>query len=174
MPLHAGPAQAPLLRELVEHQVPPDVHLVIDLPTGFALWGMEPLPPPALVLTFNRHPLYLLDLFERRPAGVLLAPDALDALSEALQLVARGHRVGTPPTLPFDAPTPRERQVLRLLAQGLTNREIALRLHLAEGTVKNYVTSILGKLGARDRTQAALRARELGLLERLGSVRPIL
>ena len=58
----------------------------------------------------------------------------------------------------------REREILQLLAHGLTNREIADRLSLAEGTVKNYVTNILQKIGARDRTQAALRARELGLL----------
>jgi DNA-binding NarL/FixJ family response regulator len=50
------------------------------------------------------------------------------------------------------------------MAQGLTNREIADRLSLAQGTVKKYVTTILQKLGARDRTQAALRARELGML----------
>jgi len=58
----------------------------------------------------------------------------------------------------------REEEVLRLIANGYTNKEIAGRLFLAEGTVKNYVSSILGKIGARDRTQAALRARELGLL----------
>jgi len=58
----------------------------------------------------------------------------------------------------------REEEVLRLLADGYSNREIAGRLFLAEGTVKNYVSSILGKIGARDRTQAALKARELGLL----------
>jgi DNA-binding NarL/FixJ family response regulator len=55
-------------------------------------------------------------------------------------------------------------EILRLLGQSLTNREIALKLSLAEGTVKNYVTTILQKIGARDRTQAALRAQELGLL----------
>ena len=60
--------------------------------------------------------------------------------------------------------TDREREILTLVAQGLTNREIAQRLFLAEGTIKNYVTNILQKIGVRDRTQAALRARELGLL----------
>ena len=50
------------------------------------------------------------------------------------------------------------------MARGLTNPEIGYQLSLAEGTVKNYVTAILQKLGVRDRTQAALRARELGLL----------
>jgi DNA-binding NarL/FixJ family response regulator len=58
----------------------------------------------------------------------------------------------------------RELDVLRLLAGGHSNKEIAAALFLAEGTVKNHVTSVLGKLGARDRTQAALRARALGLL----------
>lgn len=58
----------------------------------------------------------------------------------------------------------REVEVLRLVAEGLSNKEIGHKLSLAEGTVKNYVTSVLGKIGARDRTQAALRARELGLI----------
>ena len=58
----------------------------------------------------------------------------------------------------------REIEILKLVSQGLTNKEIASRLYLAEGTVQNYVTSILQKIDARDRTQAALRARELGLL----------
>ena len=58
----------------------------------------------------------------------------------------------------------RERGVLRLLASGLSNREIATCLSLTEGTVKNYVTSTLQKLGVRDRTQAAVRARELGMI----------
>jgi DNA-binding NarL/FixJ family response regulator len=58
----------------------------------------------------------------------------------------------------------REIEILKLVSQGLTNKEIAARLYLAEGTVKNYVTSILQKIEARDRTQAAIRGRELGLL----------
>jgi len=58
----------------------------------------------------------------------------------------------------------RESDVLRLLANGLSNREIAGQLFLAEGTVKNYVSSAMQKLNVRDRTQAALRAKELGLL----------
>ena len=58
----------------------------------------------------------------------------------------------------------RETEILRLLAQGASNREIAEALVIAEGTTKNHITSILGKLGVRDRTQAALKARELGLV----------
>lgn len=60
--------------------------------------------------------------------------------------------------------SPRETEITRLLAQGRSNREIASALHLAEGTVKNHLTSIFGKLGVRDRTQAALVAREHGLV----------
>jgi DNA-binding NarL/FixJ family response regulator len=58
----------------------------------------------------------------------------------------------------------RECEVLRQLANGKSNKEIAAALFLAEGTVKNHMTNILGKLGALDRTQAALKARELGLI----------
>ena len=58
----------------------------------------------------------------------------------------------------------REREILSLLATGASNREIANTLFLAEGTIKNHVTNILGKLEVRDRTQAALKAKELGLI----------
>ena len=58
----------------------------------------------------------------------------------------------------------REREVLRLIASGASNKEIAARLFIAEGTVKNHVTHILEKLGVEDRTLAALKARELGIV----------
>jgi DNA-binding NarL/FixJ family response regulator len=94
--------------------------------------------------------------------GALIEP------SVARKVVAEFARMA-PPARALDASLPeplseREQEILRLLAQGLSNREIADRLSLAQGTVKNYVTTILQKLGARDRTQAALRARELGLI----------
>lgn len=60
--------------------------------------------------------------------------------------------------------SPRELEILALVASGLSNPEIGRRLHLAEGTVKNYVSAILQKLAVRDRTQAALVAREQGLI----------
>jgi DNA-binding NarL/FixJ family response regulator len=65
----------------------------------------------------------------------------------------------------IDPLSEREIEVLKLLAQGFANREIADRLYLAEGTVKNYVSSAMQKLSVRDRTQAALRAKELGLID---------
>lgn len=58
----------------------------------------------------------------------------------------------------------RELEVLAILSQGASNKEIATQLYIAEGTVKNHITNILGKLGVRDRTQAALKARELNLI----------
>jgi DNA-binding NarL/FixJ family response regulator len=60
--------------------------------------------------------------------------------------------------------TEREREILTLLARGASNREISETLYIAGGTVKNHLSNILGKLGVHDRTQAALKARELGLL----------
>jgi two-component system NarL family response regulator len=66
-------------------------------------------------------------------------------------------------TSPFDALTPRERDVLRLVAQGRSNKEIGAALFLSLGTVKGYVSALLPKLGVGDRTQAALFATKHGL-----------
>jgi DNA-binding NarL/FixJ family response regulator len=94
--------------------------------------------------------------------GALIEPSvARRVLAEFARLAPPARPPDTGLAEPFSE---REREVVRLLAAGLSNREIGERLCLAEGTVKNYVTSILQKLGARDRTQAALRAREMGLI----------
>jgi DNA-binding NarL/FixJ family response regulator len=117
-------------------------------------------------------------------AGYLLKDVPSERLVEAIQAVARGESFLQPSVtakvvneftrladrtprheeLLLEPLSERERQILRLLADGQTNKEIADTLVLAEGTVKNHVTSILNKLGVRDRTQAALKARELGLV----------
>lgn len=64
---------------------------------------------------------------------------------------------------PFPELTPREREVLALLAQGLKNHEIARHLQVTVKTVRNHVSNVLGKLGAEDRREAAVRAREAGM-----------
>jgi DNA-binding NarL/FixJ family response regulator len=117
--------------------------------------------------------------------GYLLKDVSSERLVEALLAAARGESVLQPSVAakvvarfarmaddePASRPQPlvvplsdRELEVLRLLAEGASNREIAAALFLAEGTVKNHVTNVLAKLGARDRTQAALRARALDLV----------
>ncbi len=67
-------------------------------------------------------------------------------------------------TMHIEQLTEREREILALIAQGASNRQVAERLYVTEGTVKNHMSSILGKLGVRDRTQAVLKAKELGLV----------
>lgn len=81
--------------------------------------------------------------------------------SRTLREVATGKKRAE--AQPFDL-SEREREVLVLLAQGLSNREIAGRLHITEGTVKNHVSNILAKLQAENRTQAAAIARREGLM----------
>ncbi len=94
--------------------------------------------------------------------GALIEPSVARKVVKAFARLSPQQR-STEPVL-AEPLSEREKEVLRLLAQGLSNREIAERLFLAEGTVKNYVTSILQKTGARDRTQAAILAREWGLI----------
>lgn len=118
--------------------------------------------------------------------GYLLKASPSAKLCEAIRLAARGESLLEPSVatklvaeftrlaerVPLLKParelieplSPREQEVLRLLTGGLSNKEIGARLNLAEGTVKNHMSQVLGKLGALDRTQAALRARELGLI----------
>ena len=95
-------------------------------------------------------------------ASVLEPSVAAKMMAELNRLSARqGKKVAQSLAEPL---SDRELAVLRLLAAGRSNKEIGAELHITEGTVKNHMTNILGKLGALDRTQAALKARELGLL----------
>ncbi len=94
--------------------------------------------------------------------GALIEPSvARKVLAEFTRLAPEG--MASTERLP-DPLSEREVEVLRLMAQGANNRQIAAQLFLAEGTVKNYVSTILDKLGVEDRFQAARRGRELGLL----------
>src|SRR6202008_2833354 len=98
---------------------------------------------------------------------VVAAGDALLAPNVTRRLIAEFatlHRPDTPPAAALAALTPRETQVLRLVAEGLSNPEIAARLMVTEETVKTHVSRMLAKLGLRDRTQAVVTAYELGLV----------
>jgi len=85
------------------------------------------------------------------------AGSALIAPSLALRLAAKGPAA-------VEELTEREHQILELMARGLSNREIAERLYLTEGTVKNHLSHVFQKVSARRRTEALARARELGWL----------
>ncbi len=134
-----------------------------------------------IVLTTFDDDEYVFEGLRAGAIGYLLKDAPSQKLVEAIQSAARGEsflqpsiatkviaefaRQGLPPTQPLAEPlTARETDILRLLTEGLSNREIAEKLFLTEGTVKNHITNILGKLGVRDRTQAALKAKELRLI----------
>lgn len=138
---------------------------------------------PTVVLTTFDDDEALRACVDAGARGFLLKDVTLDQLARAIRVVASGGEALQPaitsrvvrgladrasrfPALdPPDPLTERERDVLRLLSAGCTNREIAEALRLAEGTVKNHISSILSKLGVRDRTRAVLRAFELRYLE---------
>ena len=130
------------------------------------------LPPTIILTTFDDDHL-LLEGVRAGARGYLLKDVSLTELVEAIRIVARGGTVVEPvisqrvvegvaaePAFehlePPDPLTAREIAVLKLMTGGYSNREIARALNLAEGTVKNYVSSILSKLGVRDGTRAVL------------------
>jgi DNA-binding NarL/FixJ family response regulator len=136
-----------------------------------------------IMLTTFDDDEYVFEALRNGAVGYLLKDSPPERLFEAIRVAARGEsflqpsiavkvveefaRMSHPPAIPADLPEPltaREREVLHLLAAGKSNREIAGALFITEGTVKNHVTEILGKLGVRDRTQAALMARQLGVI----------
>jgi DNA-binding NarL/FixJ family response regulator len=123
---------------------------------------------------------YVVQALRAGASGYLLKDRPARELAEAVRLAHAGvvqfdsaaaarlatalDRPASPPAAPDHALTAREIEVLRLVAAGSTNREIAARLYLSDGTVKNHISRILGRLGLRDRTQAAIYARDHGLL----------
>ncbi|MBB4606160.1 DNA-binding NarL/FixJ family response regulator [Xanthomonas arboricola] len=127
--------------------------------------------PVLLLTTFDDSDL-LLRATEAGAQGFLLKDAAPEDLREAIERVAHGDTllqpVSTDPVraryqfrdqqAPSETFSEREVAILRLLAGGYSNKEIARTLFLAEGTVKNYVSTILEKLGTRDRTRAVLKA----------------
>ena len=134
-----------------------------------------------IVITMYENPDYLLQAIRAGAAGYLLKSAATREVLTAVRQVLRGEFPLRPDvaalllqrltpgrqrqaTLSEDQLAPREQAVLRLVAQGQTNRAIARTLHVSVGTVKLHVSQIIAKLGVSDRTQAAVRAIELGLV----------
>ena len=136
--------------------------------------------PPTLVLTTFDDTAVVLDAIRSGARGFLLKDISYQQLMNAIRAIAAGGTVfqpaitqrllrATPPiavaeAMPVEALTARELEVVRLMAGGYSNKEIAHALGTAEGTIKNQVSSILAKFGVRDRTRAVLKALEAGLL----------
>lgn len=139
------------------------------------------LPPTVLLTTFDDDEALLAGV-RAGARGYLLKDVSLEELTNAIRQVARGETLMRPSVTervlrgldhiprdfdaldPPDPLTKREIEVLRLMAGGYSNREIAAALGTAEGTVKNHASSILSKLGVRDRTRAVLKALERGYI----------
>jgi DNA-binding NarL/FixJ family response regulator len=166
----------------------PDV-LVLDMrmPRGDGRWVVTELAqrrrlPPTLVLTTFDDDAAALAIVRAGARGFLLKDVTRAQLVDAVRALAAGATMIRPALTSrgegalatrgkaladAHAPlklTPREHEVLRLVAGGFSNREIAGVLDMTEGTAKNHVSNILAKLGVRDRTRAALKAAEHGLL----------
>ncbi|MEM9317324.1 MAG: response regulator transcription factor [Pseudomonadota bacterium] len=139
------------------------------------------LPPTIILTTFDDDTLVLAGI-KAGAKGYLLKDVSLDELVGAVRTVAEGGTLVRPAVTErllkgldgirtefssLDRPDPltdRETEILRLMAGGYSNKEIANSLGVAEGTVKNHVSNILSKLGVRDRTRAVLKAFELGIV----------
>ncbi len=139
--------------------------------TADALAGAAAVP----VLALAADDTHAAEALRAGARGVLLRGAPAEVLAAALVAVARGLSVLEGPLAsewlrPPDAPlaaeglTPREREVLALLAEGLANKAIAARLGISEHTAKFHVNAILGKLGVENRAEAIVRAARLGLV----------
>ncbi|WTY68553.1 response regulator transcription factor [Streptomyces sp. NBC_01410] len=178
-----GAEAVPVVRELR-----PDVVLMdVRMPEIDGIRATEQIlatldePPRIVVVTTFENDSYVYDALRAGAAGFLLKRAAAEELVQAVRLVARsdsllfpaavrslaaeygGRRTPAPP--PWAARlTEREAEVLRLMATGLTNAEIAGRMGVGPATAKTHVASVLAKTGARDRTQAVIAAYESGFI----------
>ena len=143
----------------------------------------ENISTPVLILTTFDDDERLLKCAQLGARGFLLKDVALDQLINAIEKINAGELLIKATVsqrvlkglkkqiLDFEsaqkpeALTQRESEVLQYMAGGYSNKEIASVIHLSEGTIKNHVSSILTKLGVRDRTRAVLKALDLGLLD---------
>lgn len=139
--------------------------------------AIKRLSPDAKILVFTSYAedSQVRDALSAGATGYLLKDALRDDLIRAVHEVAAGRAWLHPqaqrqmldwmrrPPSPIDTLTARERSVLALLAQGMSNKQIARQLDLTEGTVKGYVSQVLDKLGVADRTQAALLAHKEGV-----------
>jgi two-component system response regulator DesR len=129
----------------------------------------EPRAPRVIILTTFGRSGYLRRALAAGAAGYLLKDAPADRLADAIRRVHAGLRSIDPELAAAawdeaDPLTDRERQVLRLAAEGLSTAKIGAALHLSEGTVRNYLSEAISKLGAENRVEAARIARQKGWL----------
>ncbi|UNO42745.1 response regulator transcription factor [Streptomyces sp. MST-110588] len=181
-----GAEAVPLIRELRPDIVLMDVRMPeIDgiRATEQVLSGMSE-PPRVIVVTTFENDSYVYEALRAGASGFLLKRTSADDLVQAVRLVARSDSLLFPAAVRALAAahagaratrdraqamrarlSDRESDVLRLMAKGLTNAEIADRLTVGPATVKTHVAGVLAKLGVRDRTQAVIAAYECGFVE---------
>ena len=169
------------LHQLTENEQQPDVMLLdIRMPKVNGIELVKILRaqgnklPILMLTTFDDSELFMQSL-QSGANGFLLKDVSLDKLVNAVKTLAEGGFVAEPVVMKqlnkglADAPvledlTDKEQQILKLVAGGFSNKEIASSIFLAEGTVKNHVSAILAKLNTRDRTRAVLIALNQGLV----------
>jgi len=150
----------------------PDVLLTdIEMPrmTGLELAAAVRKTTRVIILTTFARAGYLRRALESGASGYLLKDSPAEQLANAVRRVAQGGRVIDPELAAEawsepDPLTDRERQVLRMAGEGQTSADIASTLNLSEGTVRNYLSEAISKLGAGNRVEAARIAREKGWL----------
>jgi DNA-binding NarL/FixJ family response regulator len=160
--------------ELLGARFTADVILLdLELPGMSGVEAIPRLETPVLVLTAYASDEQLDAVLRAGARGYLLKGAALEEIGRAIRTVARGEtyldpRVASRVAALAHAPrlSPRERDVLRLLVEGSSNKEIAAALKVTERTVKFHVTSIFNKLGAENRAQAVTIAHQRGLIPR--------